>query len=333
MLKVLYYQRKPRATGNYSLEAIFDDVRRRLKTIESSVRIAPCYSNGFLRRLWIAMDALWHQREINHITGDITFAAILLPKSRTVVTILDCIGVDTRSGLSGWLYRKVWFECPAKRSIYITTISEASKRDIVRVTGCNPNKVIVTGVAIDVQFQRVDKVFNEERPRILHVGTAPNKNLERLACALAGIPCKLVIVGELNPSQRNALDANNIDVENHVKLEQNALIEQYVQCDVVSFVSVFEGFGMPILEGNSVGRPVITGNCTSMPEVAGDAACIVDPFDVVAIREGFMKVLADPGYRLQLVNNGYANVRRFDPQVIAHRYLSVYELATNGQRK
>jgi len=333
MLKVLFYQRKPRLTGNYSLEAIFDDVRTRLKSIESHVHIAPCCSNGFFRRVWIIFDAWCHRQNVNHVTGDITFASLLLPKSRTVVTILDCIGVDARTGFGRWLYQNFWFAWPARHCAYITTISEASKRDIVRITGCDSSKVIVTGVAIATQFQKSEKEFNEKSPRILHVGTAPNKNIERLAAALEGITCTLVIVGELNPSQRTALQKHNVNVENAVKLEQSVLIEQYIGCDIVSFVSVFEGFGMPILEGNAVGRPVITGNCTSMPEVAGDAACVVDSFDVASIRNGFRKVITDQTYRNRLVENGYANAKRFDPEVIANRYLEIYISAGSGKSK
>ncbi len=64
------------------------------------------------------------------------------------------------------------------------------------------------------------------------------------------------------------------------------VVDQYHKCDLVSFVSTYEGFGMPIVEANAIGRPVFTATVASMPEVAADAACLVDPFDVQAIRNG-----------------------------------------------
>ncbi len=198
-MQVTYFQRKPRPTGNYSLEAIFADVRARLPAVDSRLHIAPCFSNGLLRRLAIMVDAYAHQGQINHVTGDINFAAIFLNHRKTVLTVLDCFGVEERRGLNGKLFRKLWIEWPVYRSRLVTTISQASKQDIVRLTGCSPDKVVVIGVAISPGFQPVDKPFCSDYPRILQVGTSPNKNIERLAQALQGIPCKLVVVGRLTP--------------------------------------------------------------------------------------------------------------------------------------
>lgn len=324
-MHVTYFQRKPRPTGNFSLEAIFDDVRKRLQNdISASKRIAPFESNGVFRRLWIMLDTVLHQRGINHVTGDTTFAGLLLRKKRTVLTILDCIGADTRMGIGGWLYRKIWFEWPVARCQFVTTISEASKRDIVRITRCKPDKVVVTGVAISTRYTRADAAFNANCPTILQIGTAMNKNIERLAAALETICCRLIVVGQLSESQRGALEKHRIKFENHVRLSDEELLQKYIQCDIVSFVSTFEGFGMPIIEGNTVGRVVVTSQCTSMPEVAGDAACLVDPFSIENIRQGFERVIGDSAYREALVASGYKNAKRFEPDAIAHRYLAVY---------
>jgi glycosyltransferase involved in cell wall biosynthesis len=322
-MQVIHYQRRPRPAGNYSLEAIFEDLRKRLPQIESRQVIAPFFSNGLLPRLAIAVHAWYSQKGITHITGDITFAALLLRRKTTVLTILDCIGAD-RPGLKGWLYRKIWFEWPVRRSAIVSTISEASKKDIILYSRCSPNKVIVTGVAISPLFKKSEKNFNKAKPRILQVGTAPNKNIERLAIALKDIKCELRVIGKLNESQLQALSDNAIVFSQAAGLSEEQLVNEYRMSDIIAFASTLEGFGMPILEGNAVGRVVVTSNCKSMPEVAGKAACLVDPFSTVSIREGFLKVIGDDDFRATLIENGFRNLERFSPQIIADRYYRIY---------
>ncbi len=136
--------------------------------------------------------------------------------------------------------------------------------------------------------------------------------------------CELRIVGQPNDSQRQALVRNSIEYSQVVGLSESDLLEEYRRCDIVSFVSTSEGFGMPILEANACGRVVITGNCTSMPEVAGDAGCLVDPFSFQSIRHGIERLIRDEAYREDLIQRGFLNVRRFHPNRIAQRYLDVY---------
>jgi glycosyltransferase involved in cell wall biosynthesis len=325
MLRVHYFQRRRRPNANFSLEFIFDDVRNRLRSeVDARVVTAPCYSNGFSRRVAIAAHAAVQQGEINHITGDITFVAIPLSKGRTVLTMLDCGSVLHSSGLKRLLLQKVWLELPVARSAVVTTISQQAKSEIVALTGCDPAKVVVIPVAISEQFQFTPQEFNRECPRILAIGTAPNKNLDRLISAIEGLPCTLVIIGQLQEEHRQALLQRQIRYENYFNLTSEAVIEQYRRSDLVSFVSTYEGFGMPILEAQAVGRPVITSNLSSMPEVAGDAACLVDPLSVSSIRSGLDRVIEDKGFREQLIARGRENVKRFDPERIARQYLEVY---------
>ena len=106
---------------------------------------------------------------------------------------------------------------------------------------------------------------------------------------------------------------------------RNDLQELDQTCDVIMCVSIYEGFGMPIVGGQAVGRPVVTSNISSMPEVGGKGACYVNPFSVESIRKGVDRVLSDSAYRGELVSRGRENCKRFSAESICRQYMDVYE--------
>ncbi len=123
----------------------------------------------------------------------------------------------------------------------------------------------------------------------------------------------------------DALREYKIDFSNEYNISNERLLEKYKECDILSFVSTFEGFGMPIVEANCVERVVITSQLSSMPEVANDAACLVNPYDVADIRKGILLLIRNEQYRNQLIKNGRTNKLRFNADVIAKSYLQVYQ--------
>lgn len=326
IVKVTFFHRKPRATGNFSIELIFDSLRKRLAdAINAQVHVAPYFSNGILRRIAIAVDARRHQGQINHVTGDINFAALLLDRRRTILTSHDCGYLVGKRGLKRRLLKWLWLEMPVKRARFVTTVSEEAKRDLLSHVHCDPAKVVVIYNPVADTFVYQPRTFNSANPRILQVGTAPNKNIQRLAQALEGVDCTLIIIGPIDTMLSKLLQRCRVRYEKFVNCSGAEMAEQYALADLVAVVSTLEGFGLPILEANAVGRPVVTSNTSSMPEVAGDAACFVDPFDVTSIRNGILRVIGDAEFRNKLIQNGLCNVRRFQTEVIARQYLELYQ--------
>lgn len=332
-LEVVFLHRKPRSLGTFSIEFIFEDIRRRLPaSIRSVVKVSKYPSNGIWMRLYNLLEAAFAGGDVKHITGDVHYLALLLRKRRAVLTIHDCYVLYLSSGPARLFFQLFWFYLPVRRVARVVAVSEATKQEIVKFTGCDPDKISVIYSLISSAFKPVHKDFDEKKPALLHIGMAPNKNFDRMVEALEGIPCHLTIVGKLEDRHREKLARHRVAYTAVHNISDDEMRKLYEACDVVVFVSVYEGFGMPILEANVVGRPVLTSNLSSMPEVAGQAACLVDPYDVGDIRRGLLRIIGDPSYRAELVGHGFANVGRFDPDTIADQYAQLYFRVARGER-
>lgn len=329
-IEVVHFQRKP-PLGFFSVERLFEDVRSALPDdIAVRVHLNHYLSEGFWGRLVDVLRAKTHQGEVNHVTGDVHYLTYLLDRRRTVLTILDCVTLERLTGLRRWVFWFFWFWVPEKRCAAITVISESTKQQVLRYLRCNPDKIKVIHCPVSDEFVSSAKPFNGQCPRILQVGTTENKNIPRVAEALQGLDCNLSIIGPLSDAQIAILDRYCINYENHVGLSREALVDQYRQADLVMFASLYEGFGLPIVEANAIGRPVITSRLYSMPEVGGDAACYVDPYDVAEIRTAVDRIVQDRNYREELVEKGLRNVERFRPAAIAKEYALLYRTVAHA---
>lgn len=323
-MNVVFFHRKPN-DNNFSVEGLFQEIRDSMPPeVECNLVVSRFVSKGFFPRLYNVIDAFFNQGDINHITGDVHYLAYLLKKSKTLLTILDCAFTQNPSRLRRYFLRLLWYVIPEKRVHLISVISHTTKNELLKQINCDPDKIRVIPCCISIIFKPQEKVFNTEKPRILQVGTTPNKNIPRLAEALHGTTCHLDIVGKLSGEQKAVLDRYKIEYSNSWGLSLEELVMKYNDCDMLVFVSTYEGFGLPIIEANTVERPVVTSNILSMPEVAGDAACLVDPFDASSIRAGILRILQDKEYRNQLIQNGRVNRQRFSPDSIAKMYADLY---------
>lgn len=321
---IVYFFRKP-FTDYFSIEELFGFIQSALPSdIHSTNYYLKNPSKGIVKRMASCFEVINKQGDVNHITGDVHFIALFMKKKQTVLTIHDLEVLKRLKGISRFIIKFFWFTLPSKRVRYITVISEFTKQELLKIIKINPDKVKVIHNAISPAIKYHHKEFNKSKPNILHVGTAHNKNLERLIEAISGLNVKLTILGHLREHQTQLLEKYKIDFENYFSLPYQHVIKRYQEADIVSFVSLYEGFGLPIIEANAIGRPVITSTVTSMPEVAGNAALLVEPTNVSEIRNAIVKIIENESVRNNLIEAGKENVKRFLPANIAEKYAALY---------
>lgn len=127
-----------------------------------------------------------------------------------------------------------------------------------------------------------------------------------------------------SPQQKQSNQPLSTTVKELGRLTDEELVQAYRRCDMVVFASLYEGFGLPILEAQATGRPVITSNFGAMKEAASEGALLADPYSVEAIREAVLRVKNEPGLREELIAKGLRNVERFRAEAVAERYAEIY---------
>jgi glycosyltransferase involved in cell wall biosynthesis len=266
----------------------------------------------------------------------------------SVVTIHDCIHLMFPQYLPNrlaWGYARASMWTATHRSDRVLTVSEASKRDILRFFHIPPEKIDVIYNGIDDHFwtapsedvvERVRERYQLNDPFLLYAGNIkPHKNLERLIEAFERLrgegfaDLKLLIIGDeisKYAALRRAVHRHHL--HKHVRffgfVPDDTLAVLYRLADVFVFPSLYEGFGLPPLEAMASGTPVVTSNVSSLPEVAGDAALLVDPRDSEAIAGAIRMVLTDRKLREDLRRRGLERARAFSWEQSVARTRAIY---------
>jgi glycosyltransferase involved in cell wall biosynthesis len=243
----------------------------------------------------------------------------------------------------------------ARRSTAVLADSAATRADLVRQYGVAESKVHVVHLGRDESLVPVRdrQVLEETRARVgigqrylLCVGTLqPRKNLSRVVEAFARLAARpeLLDVQLVLAGKRGWLYEELFSQVGRRGLEGRVLFPGYVdEADLAAlysgalvyiYPSLYEGFGIPVLEAQACGVPVMTSNNSSLPEVAGDAALLVDPTDVDAIADAMLRLATDDALRAELVQRGFENVKRFSWEKCARETLAVLESVGKGEKE
>jgi glycosyltransferase involved in cell wall biosynthesis len=288
---------------------------------------------------------------------DLYHAQFIVPpflKCKTVTTIPDIAFEHYPQFFSAHqrAWSKVLIRSSAKKADHIITVSEYSKRDLVETYGIRAEKISVTYEGAGEEFAPADRQkAKDEIARkypiggdfVLYLGRLQaRKNLMRLVNAYAhirkaGFPHKLVLAG-----QQDTLFEPVCSRIRELKLENEIVLPGYVAAadvptfynaaEVFVYPSLFEGFGLPIMEAMACGTPVVTSRGSSLEEVAGDAAVLVDPLDELSIAEALKRVLAEPELRRSLGQAGLRRSRQFSFANAARQTIGVYERVMGAER-
>lgn len=312
------------------------------------MRIVSYKTRSGLERLRseLARRARQDHLDVLHISYN---APLRLPASCALVVTIHDISFEEHPEWFPWRLRAfLKWSVPrsARMARAILTDTECAKADLVRVYGLAREKIFVTPYAAEARFQPIDDADVLARVRakyktseyfVLTVGNMqPRKNLARLMQAFAqvkrarGLPHKLVVAGQklwLADAVLEAARGLGEDVVLTGYVPEADLPMLYNAAELFCYPSLYEGFGLPVLEAMACGTAALASNVSALPEVAGDAARLVNPYDVDELARALDELLSDAAARARLRERGLARARLFSWERTARQTLAVYQRA------
>lgn len=263
-----------------------------------------------------------------------------------VVTVHDLIHLrfpPTRGRRLGPLYARVMLRLATRRAAALVTVSEATRQDLAERLGVDPARVRVIPNGVDPAYRPApdpDAVraglarLGVRRPYVLFVGNPlPHKNLDGLLAAVAGLPpgtADLVVAG-VGPAHRARVESlvAGRGLQDRVlllpRVPRAALVQLYQGARALACPSLWEGFGLPALEAMACGTAVVAAARGALPEVVGDAALLVDPTRVDALRDALYTLAVHEAQRAALGERGRLRARLFSWRRTAEATLAVYQ--------
>ena len=281
---------------------------------------------NLLRNIWFVFKHR-DKNGINHITGDIHYCILGLIGVKSMLTIHDDYSYkQARFGRIGKIYKKIfWIYLPIKLADSVLCITESTRDKIKRIYN-SPKLQVLSNHTWPPEYHYYPQRFNKNKVTVLHISTGENKNLETTIQALKGIPSRLIVVEKMKASQISMAEESGIEYINTERVTDSEMLELYKQADIISFPSSYEGFGMPIVEGQLIGRIVVTTNKSPMNWVAGDGAYFIqDPHNIQEMRNAICTIINNEKLRNTYIQKGLLNAQRFSGDKIKRQFIQLYK--------
>ena len=331
-IKINFIFRQP-IQGFYSIEKVFGILIKEMDNSDYKQIQLPFSSSNILYIFFNLCYLLRFRKGIFHISGHVHYAILALPKATTILTIHDLVFLQSYKGFRRRVMKWLFLDLPVRKAKWITTVSDKSKDEIIRNTKCDFNKIYVIPNPVAQIFDIDLRNCFPNHPRLLFIGTMPNKNLENVIPALFDLNIHLHIIGELTDKQLLLLRKFEINYSNDFNLTDNQLSNEYHNADIVLFPSLYEGFGLPVIEGFCAGKPVITSDISPMREIADEAAFLVDPHSISSIRDGVKEVINNPILRQSKIEKGRLIARSYESKKIYAVYEKLWKQVQVGNEK
>jgi glycosyltransferase involved in cell wall biosynthesis len=285
--------------------------------------------------LWLSYQIRLHRPDLFFSPG---FSLPVTSVSPLVFTIHDLICVHLPGASRTATYaRKLYFQTlvrrAARNAYRVLTVSEYSRRELLKWTGLDDNRVVNVGNGIDPVFTPAGARYDPGFDYILYVGNfKPHKNVGRLLAAFAQLEysgLRLLLTGAGTPQLRATVAMLRVEERVHFlgRVTDSFLAELYRGALLLVQPSLTEGFGLPPVEAMACGTPVAVSRAASLPEVVGNAGMFFDPLDISDMRRAIEHAIGDTDLRRKMIAAGLTQASRFRWDDVAWKVSNVLDVA------
>lgn len=352
LAKRLQYSSDIQLEGNLFTYHSIENIQRCMPDLQIKIDICSILPYSIYRRIWHYVPIAYNCIFDNNVDIYHFFNYIVPPriKGKVITTIHDMTHELYPETMNKRNLKRIKNDInySIDRADKIITVSESSKNDIIKFLNVDESKIEIVSNGVD--YEKFNKFYTEDiklRVRnkynlpqnyILYMGTLePRKNIDSIVEAFSLLKkkkdfdnMKLVIAGK-----KGWLFENIFDLVNKLDLKEQVIFTDYVDerdkpiiyniAKLFVFPSIYEGFGIPVLEAMASSVPVITSNVSSLPEVAGDAAVLVNPKDIEDITKNMIEILSNNDFKNELVRKGHIQAQKFTWEDSAEKLYNVYK--------
>jgi len=266
-----------------------------------------------------------------------------MPESRKVFKVLTVHDLRTLTiGDTKWTQNIDHYHETLSKLDVCVVVSECTKRDMLEHFHIDEKKIKVVYLAADERFKPADKKqvdavqkkYNLRERYLLSIGSVPRKNIDGIIRGFASSRAKndcILVLGCNQDVEKYTQLAKSLQVWDRIRilseLTDQDMVAMYTGCHCFVFPSLYEGFGLPILEAMQCGAPVITASMSSCPEVAGDAAFLADPKNTQEISVAIDQVCSNESLRQDLIQRGFNRCKNFNWKQYGVEMKKIYDLA------